>query len=332
MQEQQTWRTLLGTLIKDSSEKQRVASELGVNPLSVTRWVEKKSTPRPESLHRLLDVFPRQRQLLLSLIIEEFPEFSSLPMEGESLVEEIPSAFYNQVVSMILSLPQEQVVWSTCQLILQHALEQIDPHHQSVALLITQCVPPLAGKKVRSLQSSMGMGISPWGGNVQHQSILLGADTVPGQVIASGRPIIVQDFRDPRQIGNESKSGIISSCTYPLMRADHVAGTFGAVSTLPDYFLPSRQVLIQDYAKLISLAFPLNAFYNIQDIELQVMPFSTVQLPYIATLQKRIQELVREGMKHKEFLTYRDAEQRVWQQLEEELLHMALVEDSQPSL
>lgn len=332
MQEQQTWRTLLGTLIKDPLEKQRVASELGVNSLSLTRWVEKKSTPRLESLHHLLDVFPKQRVLLLSLIIEEFPEFSSDLLEREQLQEEIPSAFYNQVVDMLLSLPQEQIVWSICQLILQRAFEQLDPHHQSVALLITQCVPPSPGNKVRSLQSIMGMGVSPWGGNVQRQSILLGADTVPGQAVASGRPIIVQDYRDPRQIGHESKSGVISSCTYPLLRGDRIAGTFGAVSTVSEYFLPSRQTLIQDYTKLISLAFPLNTFYSLQDIGLHVMPFSTAQLPYIATLQKRIQEMMKEGMKSKEPLTYHDAEQLAWKQIEEELLHIALLNDSKPSL
>lgn len=233
---------------------------------------------------------------------------------------------------MLLSLPQEQIVWSTCQLILQHAFEHLDPHHQSVALLITQCVPPLAGNNVRSLRNIMGMGVSPWGGNVENQSILPGADTVPGQSVASGRPIIVQDYRDTRQIGYESKSRVLSSCTYPLMRADRIAGTFGALSTLPEYFLPSRQALIQDYAKLISLTFPLNTFYSLHNIELHIMPFATEQLPYVATLQKRIHEIVTEDMKSKASLTYRDAEQLAWQQLEEELLQMALLKESKPSL
>lgn len=84
MQEQQTWRTLPGTLIKDPLEKQRVAAELGVNALSLTRWVEMKSAPRPENLHRLLDTFPEHHLLLRSLIIEEFPEFSSTSLEREN--------------------------------------------------------------------------------------------------------------------------------------------------------------------------------------------------------------------------------------------------------
>src|SRR5437660_1965887 len=167
MQEPQTWRTLLGTLFKEPIQKQKVASKLGVNPFTLTRWVEKKANPRPDSLRRLLSIFPEQRTLLLSLIAQEFPDFSVALAAEEKSSEEIPSAFYHQVLSMLSSLPQEQIVWVPCKLILQHAYEQLDPQRQSVAVLITQCVPPSAGNKVRSLRSIMGLGISPWGGAEQ---------------------------------------------------------------------------------------------------------------------------------------------------------------------
>lgn len=83
MKEQQTWRTLLGTLIEEPRHKQQIATELGVNPLTLTRWVKNKATPRLESLHQLLSILPEWRALLLPLIVQEFPEFSSSILDGD---------------------------------------------------------------------------------------------------------------------------------------------------------------------------------------------------------------------------------------------------------
>ena len=326
MREHHTWRTLLGTLIKEPLQRQKVASELGVNPLTLTRWVEKKANPRPESLRRLLSLFPEERALLLPLIIQEFPDFSFDIAGEDKLPEEIPSAFYHQILSMLSSLPQEQMVWFPCKLILQHAFEHLDPQHQSVAVLMTQCVPPSVGNKVRSLRMVMGVGISPWGGNLEQQSAFLGADTVAGRVVSLGYPITIQNYQDPRQTGYESRAGVVSSCTYPLLYANRIIGTFGATSTLPEYFLPSRQTLIQHYATLVSTIFATSPLYALEDIELRPMPPAVVQLPYLKTLQRRSLQLLVEARERKQSITSVQAEQLVWQQLEEELLQVACLD------
>src|SRR5438067_1536469 len=111
MSEEQSWRSVLGSLIKDSSQRQKISSELGVDPLTLTRWVEKKSKPRLEKLQRLLKVLPEQRELLLLSISQEFPDIAVGSGE-EILPEEIPSAFYDQVLSRIAALPNNQVVSS----------------------------------------------------------------------------------------------------------------------------------------------------------------------------------------------------------------------------
>ena len=325
MQEPQTWRMVLGTLIKDSQQRQKLADELGVAPATLTRWVRKQGNPRLESLHRLLNIFPEQRALLLPLIAQEFPAISSHASGGDELPEEIPSAFYHQILSMLCTLPQSQVVWATCELILCHALDYLDPSHRNVAVLITQCVPPSAGNKVRSVRSVMGVGRTPWGGNPKDQTIFLGAETVPGRVVSLGLPILVQDYQHPRQTGPESRIGIRSSCTYPLLYANHILGTFGAISIVPEYFLPSRQRLIQQYATFVSGVFSSEASYALQDIELRIMPAAQIQLPYLHTLRSRIQQVMRETMERGQPMTSMQAEQLVWQQLEEELLQVALL-------
>ena len=76
MDKPHTWRELLGKCINDSHERQQIASELGVNPMTLTRWVKHETDPHPQTLRRLLTVLPEHRNLLLELINEEFAGFS----------------------------------------------------------------------------------------------------------------------------------------------------------------------------------------------------------------------------------------------------------------
>src|SRR5438105_15548360 len=100
MPEAQSWRSVLGSLIRDSSQRQKISSELGVDHLTLTRWVEKKSNPRLESLRSLLKVLPEQRALLLPSIVQEFTDIAVGSGE-EILTEEITSCVYKQVLSRI---------------------------------------------------------------------------------------------------------------------------------------------------------------------------------------------------------------------------------------
>jgi transcriptional regulator with XRE-family HTH domain len=54
-----TWRTYLGQLLDVPTEKQRVANALGVSSLTLTRWVNGTTEPRPGSLKKLPSVFPQ---------------------------------------------------------------------------------------------------------------------------------------------------------------------------------------------------------------------------------------------------------------------------------
>ena len=322
MQTGHTWRTLLGSLVKEPHQRQLIASELGINPLTLTRWIEKKSTPRPERLTRLLTLFPAQRTLFLELLHQDFP---SAVFDTSMLDEpkgELSAAFYHEVFDQLSTLSPQQLIWSPCQFVLHHALEQLDPQKNSVALFITHCIPPSSGHAVRSLRSVMGLGVSPWGGNLEHQSTFLGANTTPGRIVSSGHSLTVQNYQDPFYGGLESQAGIASSCTYPLLRANQILGTFGATSLLPNYFTPARQQLIQRYATLLSVLFATQTFYSLSDIRLQIMPPAMIQLSHIATFQSRVRQLMLSAVRNNQPLSLMQAEQRVWQDLEEELLQL----------
>jgi len=84
MAEASSWRNLLGTIISDPQERQRLANAIGVNPFTLTRWVTNQSLPRRESLHRLVKVCPPQYSALLSnLIAQEWEDFSLTDAAGD---------------------------------------------------------------------------------------------------------------------------------------------------------------------------------------------------------------------------------------------------------
>ena len=74
MQEPPTWRDLLGSIIQNAHERQRIANELGVNPVTLTRWIHNESIPRKQNLQHLLRVLPQHRKVLHELFTKEFGE------------------------------------------------------------------------------------------------------------------------------------------------------------------------------------------------------------------------------------------------------------------
>ena len=58
MQKPPTWRELLGSIIRDPQERQRIASDLGVRTITLMRWANGESNPRLQTLHQLLGVLP----------------------------------------------------------------------------------------------------------------------------------------------------------------------------------------------------------------------------------------------------------------------------------
>ena len=72
MQESPTWRDFLGSIIQDPQERRRLANELGINPVTLTRWVNNESSPRSRSIQRLLTALPQHRKALLELLLDDF--------------------------------------------------------------------------------------------------------------------------------------------------------------------------------------------------------------------------------------------------------------------
>src|SRR6266487_6389048 len=75
MEEAHTWRDLLGKIVNDPYERQRIADIVGVNPITLTRWANGKSKPRQENLRPLLEVVSQYSSEIARLIALEYPQF-----------------------------------------------------------------------------------------------------------------------------------------------------------------------------------------------------------------------------------------------------------------
>jgi hypothetical protein len=279
-----------------------------------------------QNLRGLLEVLPEQRKDLLPLIEEEFPGISLDHAQDASSQHEplvIPSQFYTRVLHTKAYTPRQLRFTSLTELILQQALEQLDPYREGMAIMIARCMPPSSQRKVRSVRESRGQGTAPWPNDLDRYGIFLGAESLAGSAIISGHLMMNQQLsqRDTLAAGYQGRWEE-SAVAAPILDAGRIAGALLVSSALPSYFLPTRTTLIEQYAELMAVAFASEEFYDPECIELRVMPTEERQRPYLARFRQRVNEFLQEAARKQQSLSFAQAELAVWQQLEAELLEL----------
>ncbi len=323
MDEPQNWRELLGRVIADPLEKQRIAITLGINSITLSRWASNSSIPRSENIRHLIDALPQQQHSrFLELIADEFPEFSAESITLDEGHLEIPSFFYARILSTHADTSDALYYWSMCKLILQQMLEQLDPRRLGMMIMVAQCTPPVGQNKIRSLRGNMRLSTLPQGNTLEQEAIFLGAETLCGSVASSCRPLTLQNLDEENGLHEHIMTGAASVTAYPILRKGRIAGCILITSTCNNYFTPKRLALIQNYANLLALAFQPEEFYDPKCVQLGIMPATTVQKPYFATFRQRVASVMRVSLNNRRPLSIADAEQLVWQHLEEDLLHL----------
>ena len=321
-----TWRSLLKSIISDPHERQRLADELGIKPITLIRWASGESDPRQQNLRHLLTALPQHRDEMFELIREEsgFEEFTNAGFDESAI--SIPAAFYNRVFTARAATVESMRFWSISNLILQQAISQLDPDRLGMAINVVRCmIPSTVDHKVHSLRESVGLGTHPWSGDLEQKAMFLGAESLCGYVTTLCRPASNQNIDEQQNLIPAHKVEYEKSASvHPILFAGRIAGCLLVSSTQYNYFLPqSRLALIENYANLLALAFEPEEFYEPQDIELFVMPNQEEQKNYFANFRQRVANTMIEGARNKRPVNNVQAEQMVWQQLEEELLHHA---------
>jgi hypothetical protein len=324
----QTWRELLSVYVDDPQMRQGIADALGVNPITLTRWIKQQSIPRPQNLRRLLTVLtPQDRLLFLSLVDKEVEGFSTL-LQDEMIPSEplvIPPEVYKRVLHTCATIPKRLRFSSLCDLILSQALKQLDPHRFGMSIIVACCMPPSYDHKVRTLREIIGKGTAPWGDQLEQQAVLLGVESLAGYAVASSHLVANQKLEGEHGLSfGYRATWEESAVAAPIMLMGRIAGSLLVSSTQPEYFTPMHCALVESYAELVALAFdPVDEdFYELERIQLSAVPPAEEQRPYLAGFRQRVVEIMAQGMRDGHPMIAPQAELIVWQQVEAELLHL----------
>lgn len=311
-----TWREQLGIHIRTPEERKRVANQLGVNPLTLTRWVNNESSPHKSSLQKLLSLLPSHQAELVELLHNE--------ASTESVVEERSStslSLYASVLNAYTTTHPTLLFWSISQRILQHTLKQLGSGDGVIEIMVAQCMSPTHTGKIRSLHEIIRESSGTRDSYTQSRSMFLGAESLAGAALTALHTKVVYNFSEERtiyprmlEIGEEC-----SAIACPILYTNRVAGCLLVSSTLPNYFSLQQQQLVERCAELFALAFTHEHFYPFETLDLHPMPSEQKQQEYIATFRKRVSQVMREASTEQP-RTLLQAEQHVWQQIEQELL------------
>ena len=312
------WRELLGMIVSDPAERERIAHEIGVHPGTLTRWINGETSPRPHNLRQLYHALPRQQR---SQFAHLWPE--SVSEDEEQAAQEIPYSFVMSVLEARANTTDQLRSWTIRRSVLQQALKHLDPECVGMAITVVRCMPERVDGKVRSLREFEGLGTPPWGGDLEDKALLLGAESLAGHVAVSCRLEQVGDLRSKRtllpayQVEYE-----ISAAGCPIMYGSRIAGCLLLSCTQAYYFASeTRQELIKGYTHLLSLAFEPEEFYDPACLELHIMPPQSVQQSYFSGFRQRVLELIKESTHGGGRLASPLAEQLVWREIEDALLN-----------
>ena len=192
----QSWRELLGFILEDQEEKQRLCTVLKVRPLTLDRWRDGKADPRPHSLRQLLTALPEYREQLTRLIEAEFTGVLAQAEEGP---REIPSGFYAHVIRAMALTPEPRF-WSITSAIFTQALAQLDPEQLGMDLTVALCMPPQMDGKIRSLRMCVGQGTPPWRADFSEKHLFLGAESLSGHAVSSGHRVVIHHTQEERAL------------------------------------------------------------------------------------------------------------------------------------
>jgi len=317
------WRELLGQTIRSAHEKQRLAHEVGVKPITLQRWSKGESLPRAENIRRLARALPADlSERFLNLIGAEFPTLSQDPAAQSQVVPEISAELYAQVMQTYARTPPSLAYNTLYELIFAHALEHLDPAHRGMSLLLVGCVPAGEGHRVRSLRQLRGMGTPPWERDLSRRTLFLGSESVAGGAVMSYRGSVVKsrDFTvlSPAHWTRYEQSSIAS----PILRQTRIAGALLASSARPHYFERAHQALLDLYAHLAVLLFRPEEFYDPAAIVLGAMPPPAQQLPYFENFEQRVSLTFEQARLQGATLTVVQARQWAWRDIADELLRL----------
>ena len=317
----QSWQTILQQVLKMSGERQRMATALGLSPMTLSRWANGESNPQRPHLVRLVQVVnPQYRDDLIEALEEAYSDIHSL-LKEETL-DYVPAEFFAELLSVRTTTTESLRFWRISDLVLKQFLTQLDPNPLGMTISIVQCMPPSRkhGGKIRSLRERVGKGTYPWTADLEHMALFLGMESLGGYASEARHIVNIDDLRKDKLLPAYQFEYEVSAAAHPIMFGGRIAGCLSASSTQVRYFTQQRQALVATFSNLASLAFDKSEFYDPKLIELRVMPKPEYQRPIIDSFRHRVSRALTTATHQRLHMTNQEAEQIVWSEIEDELL------------
>jgi GAF domain len=303
----ETWREYLRMIARDPAESARIIKELGINKVTLGRWMRGDHTPLPRTIAQLLRILPQgQREEMLRLLVLDgnfstyaFAAGYEPPEREQEAPLEISSDFYAEA----LRLPEDtpDLFWQVSGFIMDKIIGLLDPPRpwrSGLELIVARCTLPSDGI-VRSLQEAVGMGTEPWQQDQNNKQLFLGGESLVGYAVSTGRYRVVNDC--------EGLEGLLfpflkvpherSEAAFPILLQNRVAGALSVASTQAGFFTVQRITLLQRFAHLLRMAFASDEFYPLSSIQLRTMPPWPVQQTYFDTVPQRMTQLLLDAQR-----------------------------------
>ncbi len=315
-----SWSNILQGIIKSTTERQRLATALGVTSMTLSRWASGDSKPqRSHLIHLVQVVHPNYRQELLEALEQQFPDIQAWLTEDVS--EQIPPDFFAHVLNIRTTTTESLRFWRISEVILKQTLAQLDPNRLGMAVKLVQCMPPSPQDgKVHSLRERAGKGTPPWTADLEHDVLFLGLESLSGYAVEVRHIVNDDDLRQNKTQPSLQDEFEVSAAAHPIRFEGRIAGCLLASSTQPGYFSQQRLNLLATFSDLISLAFDKEDFYPFSLIELRVLPHPKVQRPHLANFRQRVTAKFQQALYQQQHLSNAQIELQTWQELESEML------------
>lgn len=322
-----TWRAFLGEIIREPEERKRLAGELDVSEITLSRWVSRDAgsrRPHANNLYRLIEhIAPQHREALITLLQQDFPDLRGISQESVLQIKEVPAQFFSRVLDAynLIEDPYQRY-WAICHMVLQQAIAQLDPDREGLTASVMCCLPPRAA--MFSICSVYQAIYLKTGKEMERaEPLLLGAETLPGYAIATRQPAISLSFSQESRLPVWPLTDEESAAAYPLMRHGRVAGALSVTSRIPSFFTSARRELLVQYTQLLSLAFDAPDFFSRQTIHLAIFarPHSAWQRPYLERFRERVAaQITQDAIQQRPARSMREVEIAVLQETEKALL------------
>jgi hypothetical protein len=320
-----TWQEFLGQLIANPQERARLVTALHVRPITLQRWIEGTSRPREENMRLLIKNIPKETYpLFMRLLVADFPELLGEELPGERFLQGLPVEFYARALSNLALTPISIYQQSMQDLILQQALQHLDPDQCGLSVTLAVCVPPRSGGKVRSLHEVGGLATPPWPRTLVERPVLLGVESLIGYAIMHAHSCVVNSRDEATFFPVQWTEHEQSTAAFPIFRHGRIVGGLIVSSTYEYFFTPPCLAVIENYTHLATCIFDTEESFDLNKIELRMMPPYTRQHPYFAGYNRRVSRKLVEANAIGQHITWQQARQLVWQDLEDVLLQVDL--------